>query len=130
MTAIAAAAPPRTLGEAHRAWRDDVRAAVAAAREPGSGIWERWAAAQYLEREFQPRFERELAAVNARLARLPAEEAARVWAPAELVGLLRSHLVELARMAQGGVSFAATADKLLRALECWCREVEAISADG
>jgi hypothetical protein len=33
-------------------------------------------------------------------------------------------------MAQSGVLFAAGAEKLLRAHECWCSEVEALGATG
>jgi len=130
LTASPPAPPDRGLQEAHRAWHAEVGAALALAREPDSGIWDRWAAVQYLEREFMPRFEQELETVNVRLSRLTPEQAARVWAPAELLGFLRAYLVELARMAQSGVLFAVAAEKFVRAHECWCREVEEIGVQG
>jgi hypothetical protein len=133
MTLLIAAPPVEqqlALEPAHRAWCDEVRTALAAALQPNSGIWDRWAAVQYLERDFMPRLEREVAGVNLRLTRVPPVDAARVWAPAELLGFLRNYLVELASMAQSGVLFAGGVEKLLRAHECWCREVESLGATG
>jgi hypothetical protein len=120
-----AAGPVRpTLERAHRALVEDACAALALSRRPDSGIWSRWAAVQYVEHELAPRYRREREAVNAVIDRVASSHAAHVWALGELVEQLVTSTGELARRAQGGAPFAVAADKLVRALECWCNDVE------
>ena len=107
------------LPGAHRAWREEIRAVLAPVRLPEAGIWERWAAARYLMEDFAPRLGQVTLA-----DRLPAVQGAHVWALGELLQFLCRHLCELARMAQAGPAFADAVNKLVRAFEFWCAEVE------
>ena len=116
------------LEVAHRAWLRDLSDRLATVRLPDASVWEHSSAARYLEEEFAPRFRREAGAVNAVADRLPPAEAVRLWALGELIEFLRIYLAGLVQLAQSGAAFARLANKLLRAFECWCGEVEAIVA--
>lgn len=114
------------LEAAHRAWLRDLSERLATVRLPEATVWERSSAVRYLEEEFAPRFRREAGAVNAAANRLPPAEAVRVWALAELIEFLRMYLAGLVPLGQTGPAFARLVNKLLRAFEYWCGEVEAI----
>ena len=116
------------LAAAHRAWLRDLSERLAPVRLPDPSVWERSSAARYLEEEFAPRFRRETGAVNAAADRLPTAEAVRLWALGELIEFLRMYLAGLVALPQRGAAFARLVNKLLRAFEYWCGEVEAVVA--
>jgi hypothetical protein len=118
------------LERLHREWLEQVDAALQPARSADASIWVRWGAAQYVEHELLPHYRRELAAIGAVLARAEAGEKAHLWALGELIELLSGELGELVQLAQSGAAFAASTNKLLRALECWCRAVESAAGRG
>ena len=116
------------LEAAHRAWLRDLSGRLATVRLPDATVWERSSAVRYLEEEFAQRFRREAGAVNAAADRLPTAEGVRVWALGELIEFLRMYLAGLVPLVQSGPAFARLVNKLLRAFEYWCGEVEAIVA--
>lgn len=116
------------LEAAHRAWLRDLSDRLATVRLPDATVWERSSGVRYLEEEFAPRFRREAGAVNAAADRLPTAEAVRLWALGELIEFLRMYLAGLVPLVQSGPAFARLVNKLLRAFEYWCGEVEAIVA--
>lgn len=113
------------LRQTHWAWRKEIGEVLAPVRQPEVGVWERWRAARYLTGEFAPRLEREQQVLITLAERLPAEQSAHVWALGELLHFLCRHLCELGPMAQSGPAFAHAVDKLVRAFDFWCVEVEA-----
>jgi hypothetical protein len=112
------------LQHAHWEWRKEVGEALARVRMPEAGVWERWAAVRYLMDDFGPRLDREAHILTGMADRLPAEYSGRVWALGELLQFLCHHLCELGAMPQCGAAFADAVTKLIRALDCWCAEVE------
>ncbi len=113
------------LRQTHWAWRKEIGEVLALVRRPEAGVWERWSAARYLTGEFAPRLDREQQVLTTLAERLPAEQSAHVWALGELLHFLCRHLCELARMPQAGPAFADAVNKLIRAFDFWCVEVEA-----
>jgi hypothetical protein len=128
---IATAAPaPRArslrawLEEVHSAWMQEVLAVIDAARATDAGIWVRWGAVRYVDSTFAERL-RTARSVMERLRPYYADDtASRLWAVGELLDQLRGHLDRMVALHQTGVEFSAEAVKFLRALGCWCREVE------
>jgi hypothetical protein len=112
------------LRQTHRAWRKEIGEVLAPVRRPEAGVWERWSAARYLTGEFAPRLDREQQVLTTLGERLPAQQSGHVWALGELLEFLCGHLCELARMPQAGPAFADAVNKLVRAFEFWCAEVE------
>lgn len=112
------------LRQTHRAWRKEIGDVLAPVRQPEAGVWERWSAARYLTGEFAPRLEREQQVLITLAKRLPAEQSAHVWALGELLEFLCRHLCELGGMPQAGPAYADAVNKLVRAFEFWCAEVE------
>jgi len=114
------------LRATHRAWLQDLSERLATVQVPDATVWDRSNAVRYLEEEFVPRFRREAGAVDAAADLLAPAETVRAWAVGELIKLLRVQLAQLVQMPQSGAIFARLVNKLLRASECWCGEVEAI----
>jgi hypothetical protein len=112
------------LRQTHWAWRKEIGEILAPVRQPEAGVWERWSAARYLTDEFAPRLDWEQQVLTTLAERLPAEQSAHVWALGELLQFLCRHLCELGRMPQAGPAFADAVNKLVRAFEFWCAEVE------
>jgi hypothetical protein len=102
----------------------EVLAVIDAARATDAGIWVRWGAVRYIDSTFAER----IRVARAALARLrphyPDDTASRLWAVGELLDQLRSHLDRMVSLHQTGEEFSTEAVKFLRALGCWCREVE------
>lgn len=136
MTALAENAPGRAplavrsstlrpwLEQVHGAWMHDVLGVLDAARSTDAGIWARWAAVRYLESTFSARLETSRGALERLRRYLPADASARLWAAGELLELLRLQLDRTVALHQGGDEFSHGVVKFLRALGCWCREVE------
>ncbi|HUF36328.1 MAG TPA: hypothetical protein VMN37_10285 [Gemmatimonadales bacterium] len=134
MTAVAerqGAVPPAPrstlrpwLEEVHGAWMQEVLGVIDAARATGAGIWVRWGAVRYLDGSFAGRLQRSRGALERLRPHLAADAAARLWAVGELLDQLRYQLDRVVALHQTGDEFSALAVKFLRALGCWCREVE------
>ena len=112
------------LRQVHADWRDEARTVLEPARHPGAGIWIRWTAVRYLNTAFSERLTRELAALNGVRACLGAKQENRLWALSELLELLGTHAEYQTGLCQREAEFAGIADRLLRALDLWCEEVE------
>ena len=112
------------LEELHGAWMQEVLGVIDAARATDAGIWVRWGAVRYLNDSFA----RRLRTVRGTLERLRPcyadEAAARLWAVGELLEQLRMQLDRSVALHQTSDEFGTLAVKFLRALGCWCREVE------
>ena len=112
------------LRQTHWTWRKEIGEVLAPVRQPEAGVWERWSAARYLTGEFAPRLDREQQVLTTLAERLPAEQSGHVWALGELLEFLCRYLCEIGRMPQAGPAFARAVNKLVRAFEFWCAEVE------
>ncbi|HYC31352.1 MAG TPA: hypothetical protein VEB59_03635 [Gemmatimonadales bacterium] len=112
------------LEEVHGAWMQEVLGVMEAARVTGAGIWVRWGAVRYLNDEFVKRLRRARSALDRLRPWYPDRAAARLWALGELMEQLRLQLDRSVALHQGAGEFGLLAVKLLRALGCWCREVE------
>lgn len=112
------------LRRLHTEWREEVREVLEPARHPGAGIWIRWGAVRYLQTSFAHRLGRELAAVNLVRGCLSPTQENRLWALSQLLDLLGSHAEHQMGLCQRGVEFTGIAERMLRALDSWCEEVE------
>ena len=112
------------LREIHADWREEARAVLEPARHPGAGIWIRWTAVRYLNTAFSERLTRELAALNCVRGCLGSAQENRLWALSELLDLLGTHAEYQTGLCQREAEFAGIAERLLRALDLWCGEVE------
>ncbi len=112
------------LEQVHAAWMKEVLGVIDTARASGGGIWVRWGAVRYLDRTFAARLHRSRAVLDRLRPYLPSDAAARLWAVGELLDQLRAQLDRAVALHQTGDEFSLTAVKFLRALGCWCREVE------
>lgn len=129
VTASAVAAPrARTLGawleEIHSAWMQEVLAVIDAARATDAGIWVRWGAVRYIDSTFSERLRTARHALERLRPYYADHSASRLWAVGELLDQLRAHLDRIVALHQTGEEFSTEAVKFLRALGCWCREVE------
>ena len=112
------------LEEIHGAWMHEVLAVLDAGRVSGAGIWVRWAAVRYLNDVFVKRLQRTRGALDRLRPWCSDRAAARLWAVGELLEQLRLQLERSVALHQSADEFGTLAVKLLRALGCWCREVE------
>jgi hypothetical protein len=112
------------LEEVHGAWMQEVLGVIDGARASDGGIWVRWGAVRYLNSTFAGRLQRSRAALERLRPHLADDAAARLWAVGELLDQLRAQLDRVVALHQTGDEFSTVAVKLLRALGCWCREVE------
>lgn len=108
----------------HGTWMQEVLAVIDAARASDAGVWVRWGAVRYLDSTFAGRLRQSRAALDRLRPHLADDSAARLWAVGELLDQLRAQLDRVVAMHQNGDDFSAVAVKFLRALGCWCREVE------
>jgi hypothetical protein len=112
------------LEEKHGAWMQDVLGVIDAARATDAGVWVRWGAVRYLDSSFAGRLHQSRAALERLRPHLADDAAARLWAVGELLDQLRSQLDRTVALHQSSDDFSAVAVKFLRAMGCWCREVE------
>lgn len=112
------------LRQVHADWREEARVVLEPARHPGAGIWIRWTAVRYLDTSFSERLTRELSALNCVRGCLDSAQENRLWALSELLDLLGTHAEYQTGLCQRETEFAGIADRLLRALDLWCEEVE------
>jgi len=112
------------LEEVHGVWMQEVLGVIDAARATDAGIWVRWGAVRYLDSTFAGRLQQSRAALERLRPHLADDAAARLWAVGELLDQLRSQLDRVVALHQTGDEFSTVAVKFLRALGCWCREVE------
>ncbi len=133
MTAVAqraGAAPPQEpplrlwLAEVHGAWMQEVLGVLDGARSADADIWERWAAVRHLNGVFAQRLQQSRAALERLRPHLADDAASRLWAIGELLDQLRAQLDRTVALHQSAEEFSTVAVKFLRALGCWCREVE------
>jgi hypothetical protein len=102
----------------------EVLGVIDAARVNGAGIWVRWGAVRYLNTTFTDRLSQTRAALERLRPHMADDAAARLWAVGELLEQLRASLDRAVALHQSAEDFSAIALKFLRALGCWCREVE------
>ena len=112
------------LLDVHGAWMQEVLAVVDAARGADAGIWVRWGAVRYLDGAFGTRLRLSRVVLDRLRPFYPDQAAARLWAAGELMDQLRQQLDRSVSLHQSAAEFGTLAVKLLRALGCWCREVE------
>jgi hypothetical protein len=112
------------LEEMHGAWMQEVLGVIDAARATDAGVWVRWGAVRYLDSTFSGRLRQSRAALERLRPYLAGDAAARLWAVGELLDQLRAQLDRAVALHQSSDDFSAVAVKFLRALGCWCREVE------
>jgi hypothetical protein len=112
------------LEEVHGAWMQEVLGVLDAGRATDAGVWVRWGAVRYLDSTFAGRLHQSRAAVERLRPHVADDAAARLWAVGELLDQLRSQLDRTVALHQSSDDFSAVAVKFLRALGCWCREVE------
>lgn len=111
----------------HGAWMQEVLGVIDGARATDAGVWVRWGAVRYLDSTFAGRLQHARAALERLRPHYPDEAAARLWAVGELLDQLRGQLDRVVALHQSGDEFSSVAVKFLRALGCWCREVEQAS---
>lgn len=112
------------LEQLHGAWMQEVLGVIDAARATGAGVWVRWGAVRYLDSTFAGRIQQSRAALERLRPHLVGEASGRLWAVGELLEQLRSQIDRTVALHQSSDEFSAVAVKFLRALGCWCREVE------
>jgi hypothetical protein len=112
------------LEQVHGAWMQEVLGVIDTARATDAGVWVRWGAVRYLDSSFAGRLQQSRAALERLRPHLAGDAAARLWAVGELLDQLRSQLDRTVALHQSSDDFSAVAVKFLRALGCWCREVE------
>jgi hypothetical protein len=112
------------LDEVHSAWMLEVLTVIDAARGNGNGVWVRWGSVRYVDGPFAERLRESRAALHRLRPYYHDDTASRLWAMGELLDQLRIQLDRVVALNQSGDEFSAHAIKLLRALGCWCREVE------
>ena len=112
------------LLQVHGVWMQEVLGVLDAARATDAGVWVRWGAVRYLDGPFAGRMQQSRAALERLRPFLPDNAAGRLWAVGELLDQLRSQLDRVVALHQPSDDFSAVAVKFLRALGCWCREVE------
>jgi hypothetical protein len=112
------------LEEAHGTWMQEVLGVIDGARATDAGIWVRWGAVRYLDTTFAGRLQSARNALERLRPHFADDAAARLWAVGELLEQLRAQLDRVVALHQSGDEFSSVAVKFLRALGCWCREVE------
>jgi hypothetical protein len=112
------------LEEVNAAWMQEVLGVLDAARAADAGVWVRWGAVRYLDGTFAGRLQQSRGALERLRRHISDESAARLWAMGELLDQLRSQLDRVVALHQSSDDFSLMAVKFLRALGCWCREVE------
>jgi hypothetical protein len=122
------AAGSRTLGpwleQVHGEWMQEVLGVIDGARSTDAGIWVRWGAVRYLNITFAERLRESRLALERLRPHMADEAAGRLWATGELLEQLRAQLDRTVALHRSVEEFSAIAVKFLRALGCWCREVE------
>jgi len=84
----------------------------------------RWGAVRYIDSSFADRLRVARAALERLRPHYADDSASRLWAVGELLDQLRAQLDRMVALHQTGDEFSSEAVKFLRALGCWCREVE------
>lgn len=112
------------LEELHSAWMQEVLGVIDVARATDAGVWVRWGAVRYVDSTFARRLQQARTALDRLRPHLPGDASARLWAVGELLEQLRAQLDRTVALHQSSDEFSAVAVKFLRALGCWCREVE------